>query len=249
MQVKIRHVHVRLEYLDTPTARPIAIGISMEGLRLCGCDAAGMETYIDDSKDKKKQQQLKRLGATATQTHRLLKLDQLAVYVSTPELKHQLSRELSTTATETRPLTGKILGAAAMPTLAEESRQCILEPISLAVLVAIGEPPGKRPTISYASVKSILAADPHWHLDGALQFCSVFSILPTHRILWSFQTSRRRWRRWMCRKWMCGCTGHSTRTLSICATGSPRLRPTEVIADLATLVLSLRFPQCFCFLR
>eukprot|EP01051_Picozoa_sp_SAG22_P001896 SAG22_NODE_78_length_22065_cov_7.473095_15_plen_2392_part_00 len=147
LQVTIKNVHIRLEYLGPPSGRPIAFGISLEALRLCGCDAAGHEVYIDDSKDTKKQKQLEKLGMQgAVQTHRLLRMEALTVYVATPAEQHQLSRERAD---------GSILGADAMPTLSAETPKCILEPISMVVLVAIGEPPHCPKTVATVELPSV----------------------------------------------------------------------------------------------
>lgn len=65
LQVKIKNIHVRFEDNKSHPQNPFAVGLTLSNLSAVSTDSNWVEAFIEDSK---------------APTHKLLKLDSLAVY-------------------------------------------------------------------------------------------------------------------------------------------------------------------------
>ena len=141
LQVTVRNVHIRLEYLEhAPGGRPVALGLTLRELSLRSCGANGEAVFVDSARDATQAPQ---------QLHKALRVDSLSCYLANPEKELQLSRLADRD--------GRCVGADAIPSIVVAPAQRVLAPTSAVVRVATGEAPAFPKAVALAEVEALEA--------------------------------------------------------------------------------------------
>jgi hypothetical protein len=117
LQVTVKNVHVRLEYLDS---RPMAAGVTLDSITVRTCDVNGKEVFVDNTES----------PSLAERLHKVLRVGRLGAYISSPQPEQQISRQLDSG----RPL-------AELMAAPDHNLQYILAPVSASVQLTTGKAP------------------------------------------------------------------------------------------------------------